>query len=136
MYPNLEYVLKKRYVVRIILRGAVLLLFVLGLIPLAYALLQVLLVVPFNNQLYQYYGTSSGWADIMVMSTSEAGKYMLPGLLILVTRRSLEHFIVPFPKSECPRCEYGLEKISGPRCPECGLKLPAELQQNEDDPDA
>ncbi|MCZ6837620.1 MAG: hypothetical protein O7G85_17745 [Planctomycetota bacterium] len=106
----------------------------LGTIEIVSKLLQVLLGGPFFDEGILSY--ASLWPQMMFSSVAEAGKFMLPGLLILISQKGLVQLIVPFPKSECPRCDYALAKLKQPRCPECGLKLSAEFLQEEDDSDA
>jgi hypothetical protein len=47
--------------------------------------------------------------------------------------RSLARWIVPIPDVRCPRCDYRLDHLSAPRCPECGLPLPDELVKPNDE---
>ena len=56
---------------------------------------------------------------------------ILAGLLWFMEPR-LSRLLVPIPKNRCPQCNYRLEQLTRPQCPECGLPLPPQLIQTQD----
>ncbi len=53
--------------------------------------------------------------------------FWVPALVVWQGDRWLVKRIVPFPDLACPRCDYQLKALTTPKCPECGLDLPASL---------
>jgi len=59
-----------------------------------------------------------------------SGTFTAGGLAAFRFNRALAGRLVPLPESdvgECPACGFSARGLSVPRCPECGLDLPADL---------
>jgi len=52
--------------------------------------------------------------------------FIVAGFLWFMEPR-LSRLLVPIPKNRCPQCNYRLEQLTRPACPECGLALPPQL---------
>jgi hypothetical protein len=52
---------------------------------------------------------------------------LIAALALGASARRVTRWILPIPKSGCPRCGYRLIALAEPRCPECGLDLPREM---------
>lgn len=109
MVPSTEHVMKKRHHNRRRLRFLSLSLVLAGLI-------------------------FSGWGafNAMVDSSSAWQHYAAFGAALIAPAIGLWAFdgllaraLVPLPDARCPRCRYELILLERPRCPECGLPVPA-----------
>jgi hypothetical protein len=116
MVPNAAEVARRRWTVAIVLRCAA-----MGLLLLA--------TWPLFNWL------TEGFADGDLLNMEYyAGPIVLTALLVIVgfmlalLSRPLARLLVPIrPYSACPACNYRLEGLAEPRCPECGLPLSPEF---------
>ena len=132
MYPDIEYVMRRRYAVSVILRCFAIVLFLLGSIPLLQALLQYGLIALYDTFWMPTYRGNLGNSDVLLYIIPELCKYAIPAVLILFFRLRIVRWIVPLPKPECPHCGYNIAKLAEPRCPECGLDLPGEMVSQPD----
>ena len=132
MYPDIEYVVRRRYAISIILRCCVIVLFLLGSFPLLQMVLQFILAVLYNTFWVPTFRATLGNDDFLLYIIPELCKYAIPAVLILVFRLRIVRWIVPLPKPECPHCGYNIAKLAEPRCPECGLDLPEEIVSQPD----
>ena len=122
MVPDLEYVLRKRFLFGVIVRFAASVMLVIGSIPVLQALLQAMVLGPI------FYITNSGsrWDpfEVLVSILWQGGPFLLVGAFLMMRQRAVSRWLVPLPRPECPRCGYNMAKLREPRCPECGLQLP------------
>ena len=132
MYPDIEYVMRRRYAVSVILRCCAIVLFLLGSFPLLQMLLQYILIKLFYTFWSPTIRGNMANNEILLYIIPELCKYAIPAVLILVFRLRIVRWIVPLPKSECPHCGYNIAKLAEPRCPECGLGLPGEMVSQPD----
>ena len=133
MYPDLEYVLKKRYSLMIAYRLMVLFLIVLGMIPLAKLLIEGIVVIPFYTNRGFIPRNTTTWTDLIVNHLPTTGGYLIMALLLAVMQQRLIFWLTPLPRKQCPQCGYNIKKLSEPHCPECGMELPREMvKQNEE----
>jgi len=58
--------------------------------------------------------------------------FVVPAISIWVLDRWLARLIVPMPRALCPGCGYQLEALTAPRCPECGVAIPAVFMRQSD----
>lgn len=131
MYPDIEYVVRKRYALSVILRCCVILLFMLGGLPLLQLLFQFGVGAMFEMFYVQLNPTDWEWQDYGVYIIPEMCKYAVPAGLLLYFRLRLVRWIAPFPKSACPQCDYDISKLTENRCPECGIQLPKVFMVDE-----
>ena len=132
MYPDIEYVLKKRYSLKIVYRLMVLILIVLGMIPLARLLIEGFIVVPFYANRGLIPRITTTWTDLIMNHLPTSGGYFIAALLLAVMQRRLTFWITPLPRKQCPQCDYNIDKLSEPRCPECGMDLPGDFVDQAD----
>ena len=132
MYPDLEYVLKKRYSLMIAYRLMVLFLIVLGMIPLARLLIEGFIVLPFYTNRGFIPRSATTWPDLIVNHLPTTGGYLIAALLLAVMQQRLIFWLTPLPRPQCPQCGYNIKKLSEPRCPECGMELPGERVDQAD----
>lgn len=131
MYPDIEYVMKKRYLLNMIVRCAALLLCFVASIPVIELLVQLIMIMVFNlSSLRSRLGTID-FEDIMVELLPALMTYGIPGVLLLVYRVRIVGWIAPLPRAECPHCGYNLKQLSISRCPECGSDLPKAMIQRD-----
>ena len=132
MYPDIEYVLKKRYALSLIVRCCAIVLFLLGALPLLQLILQTTLGLMFEMFYVQILPGTLDWKDILLYVIPEICKYAIPGWLLLHYRLRIVRWIAPMPKPVCPHCGYDISKLAEPRCPECGMELPREMVTQAD----
>ena len=56
---------------------------------------------------------------------------LIPATILLVLQNKIARWLVPIPRSECPRCGYSLAHLREGRCPECGLVVTAASSGDE-----
>ncbi len=129
MYPDIEYVMKKRYLLNMIVRLAALLLCFMAVIPVIELLIQLVMV--FN--VYSARGRTGtlDFEGIIVALLPALVTYGMPGVILLVLRVRIVGWIAPLPRAECPHCGYSLKQLSLSRCPECGNDLPEAMIQRD-----
>lgn len=132
MYPDIEQVIRKRYLMNLIIRCVIIGLLFWGAFPLIHLSLQYLSEFAILTTSLRSISRFPSFNDVFLGIVPQAGMYIMPGLILLVLRNRLVRWIVPIPKPECPRCGYGLAKLTTPRCPECGQTLPAEMVEDDD----
>lgn len=71
------------------------------------------------------YGGST--AALVLLGAASRLPWLFAGLTLVMFCDRLTRWILPLPKSGCPRCGYHLIALMEPQCPECGLPLPYEL---------
>ena len=113
--PSTDIVLRRRHLVRILVRLAIVAFVIIALAPLVYGFVQQ---VPYNwsnfmsRPIYTFrdelqYGTMFGVVALAL--------WYLEGRLV--------RWIVPMPRPECPQCGYLLRHLTTTRCPECGTEF-------------
>lgn len=132
MYPDIEYIMRRRYALSLILRCFVILLFLIGALPVVQVLVQGFMGLMYYLFSIQSYPSSADWKNVPLYILPETGKYALPALVMLMYRQRIVRWIAPMPKPECPHCGYNIAKLAEPRCPECGMELPGELVDQAD----
>ncbi len=116
MIPGVRDIIVQRHFLRGLIRLLSLPCFILALWPWSSWLLEGLS----DGDLFDF---SYYWSRIM------KGAWLAgTGLVLLVFNRWLVLWMIPLPRSgECPACGFPARGLSKPRCPECGLDLPADL---------
>jgi hypothetical protein len=58
-----------------------------------------------------------------------SGLVLIPlAIALIIFARPLARLLIPIPvEGACPRCQFSTRGLVTPRCPECGLDLPADL---------
>ena len=131
MFPDIEYVMKKRYLLNMIMRGVAFLLFSIAAMWALQLIAQLILIVG--------YGLFSSWRnpggldleDVMVVIIPAVITFVAPGAMLLAYQERLVVWIVPLPRPECPHCGYNLKELATSRCPECGCDLPKAVIQRD-----
>ena len=129
MYPDIEFVMKKRYLLNMIVRLAALLLCFMAVIPVIELLIQLVMV--FNVYTARGRIGTLDFEDIIVALLPALVTYGIPGVILLVLRVRIVGWIAPLPRAECPHCGYNLKQLSLSRCPECGNNLPEAMIQRD-----
>ena len=129
MFPDLEYVLRKRYLLNVVVRCGALVLFVLGAIPFVQFVGQIVLITLYTQLTGRVYRGGGGWdwGDMLVVGLPEMLKFAVPGLLLIWLGPRIVRWLTPIPKPRCPECGYWIRKGASPKCPECGAPLPHAL---------
>lgn len=116
MIPDLASVMRKRYRMERNIRFMGLVLFVLWIVYCGHGIIQGI------SELL------AGWGLVTILEGMIASLPLLLGALFLgILSGRIARWILPIPKTGCPRCGYRLVALVEPRCPECGLDLPREL---------
>lgn len=123
MIPDLASVMRKRYRMEKNLRFAAAALFVVWIIYLGFGVVQAI-----GSLLGAFGRTGLG----MFMALVASVPYLFGAVFLGVCSRRISNWILPIPKTGCPRCGYRLVALLEPRCPECGLSLPRELMHDPD----
>jgi hypothetical protein len=116
MIPDLASVMRKRYRMERNLRLGAVVLFVVWMMYVVFGV--VSLIVELRGG---YLGKRSFGVAL------ESAPFLFGAVLLGVLSGRIARWILPIPKSGCPRCGYRLVALAEPRCPECGLELPREL---------
>lgn len=116
MIPDLASVMRKRYRMERNIRFAALVLFVIWIVYFAFGLATV----------WPYFFERASKVRI-IMSLTAPVPFLLGAVFLGGLSRRIARWVLPLPRSGCPRCGYRLVALIEPRCPECGLALPAEL---------
>ena len=132
MYPDIEYVFKKRYLLAIFYRTGVLILVVLGLLPIARMFFEGAVVLPLYYSRVIVIGNPASWTDLLAAYLPTSGGYLITAMCFAVLQTRLVYWIVPLPRPQCPQCGYDISKLAEPRCSECGLNLPREMVDQKD----
>ncbi len=82
MYPDIEYVLRKRYLLTIVYRSGVMLLVVLGLLPIARIFTEGAVILPIYMQRLVVIANAAAWRDLMMTYIPTSGAYLLTALFL------------------------------------------------------
>lgn len=136
MFPELEYVLKKRYQLNVILRCAAVVLIVLGAIPFAQLVGQLVLALLYSQFSTRPIRSGVDWPEFLIGGVPEMLKYVVPGLLLIWLGPRIVRWLTPLPKPRCPECGYWIKRGGAAQCPECGSPLPRVLVERGGTPAA
>lgn len=116
--PSADDILAMRWRVRIVLRMATLVLTIVALAWIALQLREFLEVRQVANAGFRQmpHPLDFDWFAVPIVLL------VVAVLLALVARFGLG-MIVEVPRPRCPKCGYDLDKPTGDKCPECGLRL-------------
>lgn len=117
MVPDVGSIVRKRYRMSRSLRAAALVLFMIFLV----GMISVTATTAYDSASW------AGWSFTPSMLARPAAMFSgfaAGAAFLVVFRRPLTAWMLPFPENRCPRCRYSLAKSRGPGCPECGLALP------------
>lgn len=120
MIPDLASIMRKRYRMQRNLRFFAVLLFALSVIFAGFGAIELV-----GSLL------SNGMPGFSVWYLCNAVPFLAGGLFLGMGSPRLVRWMLPLPKSGCPRCGYRLIALVEPRCPECGLDLPREFIERE-----
>lgn len=116
MIPDLASVMRKRYRMERTLKFIAVLLVVVWMIFFAFNVVEIIRLA--------LTGFGRAYFAVGILGSTP----MLIGAVFLgLLYRRLTNWILPIPRSGCPRCGYRLIALTEPRCPECGLTLPREM---------
>lgn len=123
MIPDLASVMRKRYRMERTIRFSAL----------------VLLVIWFVASLIEVFdaiaGVFGGEVNILGRLLRDLlleAPFFVAGALLAGMSGTLARWVLPIPRTGCPRCGYRIVALTEPRCPECGLSLPRELTKDPD----
>ena len=108
----------RRHRALMIVRGAALLLGVLGAIALGY---QVGMMLAMQDIM----GWTVMWGDTSWFAAALA--FLFPAIALYIFDRRIVRWLIPVTRRECHECGYPLQGLpaASTRCPECGTALPA-----------
>jgi uncharacterized paraquat-inducible protein A len=132
MYPSLEYVLTKRYLVGVFLRCGALALFIMGAIPLLQMAVQI---ISDNTSSRIQMGIQRRLTtlELMLAYLPATLQYIVPAVVLLMFHDRMARWIAPLPRPRCPECGYWIRAGASPKCPECGSALPKALVERGED---
>ncbi len=106
----------RRHRALMIVRGAALVLGVLGSISLCYQIGMML-------AMQDIMGWTVTWGDTSWFSWALA--FLIPAVLLYLFDRRIVRWLIPVPRRECHECGYPLRGLHGAttRCPECGTAI-------------
>ena len=110
MTPEPATLARVRFVLRVCLRIAALVLFILG-VALSATRLYTWIQTMFGGGRYP---GSLAWIPLL--------QFWLPAIALLASDRWLLRWLAPMPRPACPECGYTIAPDTA-RCPECGLQL-------------
>ena len=126
MVPSLEQIAASRQLFAAIARLAGFVLAGIACYQWAYeieATLNAVFLFPAPGGGSSPHSPSTAWRIWDAMSWSSLVLFV-PGVVLIIAPRWFARLLVRLPKHPCcPACNYRLEGISRPRCPECGLEL-------------
>jgi hypothetical protein len=127
MIPDLASVMRRRYWLESVIRLAAAALFAIWL---SLFVGQIVAVASGNGPPRMSTGQFLNVAYLLG-SLARTTPLLIGALFLAALNQRLARWIVPFPKSGCPRCGYRLIALREPRCPECGMPIPRELLEPE-----
>lgn len=125
MAPRTSTVLRTRWMLRVVLRLAAVVLVVYA-IYLGYSGLDRYLGQSGTDP----FGGAARVRPPWYFLDSSLRRILAAGLLLAVDLWLLR-WLVPAGRWQCPRCGYDLENVSKPKCPECGQRLSSEAVSPE-----
>lgn len=131
MYPSLEYVLTKRYLLTLLARGTALALFVIGTVPLIRMAIEGV-ILPFDPSVRMGVRRGTDWVKLILTYLPDALQFIVPGLILLYYHQPIVRWLAPMPKPRCPECGYWIKRGGGLQCPECGSALPKALVERDE----
>lgn len=126
MVPSIEQVAASRQMFAAIVRLTGVILALIAIYQWCYEIEYTL------NALFMYpapSGTPAGQTPSVALQVWNAMSWsslvlFVPGLIMVLLARRIARILIPLStQCRCPACEYPLDGISRPECPECGLEL-------------
>jgi hypothetical protein len=123
MIPDLASVMRKRYRMERTIRFSSLVLLVIWF---------VWILAEVFDGLAGVIGGEVNILSRMIRDLLLSAPYLIAAAVLAGMSGRLARWILPIPRTGCPRCGHRIVALTEPRCPECGLSIPRELMADPD----